>query len=335
MIKQRIGFTNYTDFNGCLYFYERNGIGICKYDKNSKSVEVIWRDNNPVFYKYSDVIFYNDMLFFAPYQSEAILIYHINDSSVEEIPIDEKGLSIKIIPFDDKLIFIRQSDNYYELDLKTSIIEKIHLGDGINCTSHSDVCCVDGKLYLPTNIQGGVLEINPATKCCSLFSLSVQFHFNTIAYADNKFLMSGNKKCLIVWDKNKNTVNTIDVSDDIMLRNEINWNGLFSTSKGLDNKVFLSPLAADSFILVDINTKQIDIITKVPNYVMSWCLTDWDKDKFFISFENTSGNTQKDYIINSLGQIISEDIMSIENESYSNIRNETIWDGLKGFIENL
>ncbi|MBR1702202.1 MAG: hypothetical protein IJ716_09645 [Lachnospiraceae bacterium] len=335
MLLQRLGLSAYTKYNNCLYFYERYGLGICKYDNENEMVTVIKDGGGHFFYKYSDVICCDEKLIFAPYQEENILIYDLVNSFVEQIPIGEKGYAIKIIKAGDKFYLIRQKDNYIEFDLDTKIIKTIFFEEKVKCASHSDVCVVDDRVFVPTSQKGSILEINLIKCKTALHSLNIDTAFTTIAYANMCFWLSGDNEQIIVWNPRENNIEKISMIDDISIRNKIGWRGVYSSSVLIDNDLFFAPLAADSILKINVNTKAQSVVMRVPESNISWCICKWDQDEVYISLENAEGLTEMDFVIGVDGKICRKDVIVIADENCSNIIRETQWDSLKYYIENI
>ncbi len=335
MLPRRLGLTRYVNIDNQLYFYDRRGTGIYKFDKLKSEVSLVLGDKKNVYFKYSDVIQCGNKLVFAPYQAENILIYDLVDKITTEISLPEPGVANRIVKSGDKLFFIRQKNNYIEFDLSKNTYEIIYYNVEAKCSSYVDLCVLNDTVFFPVDREGAVLEVCLPSKKATLHTLNVDMLFGTIAYCDNTFWLTGSNDYIIAWNKEDNSIRKLCIPDGITVRNNIDWKGVFSSSVVIHDKLYFAPLKSDSIMRINPETFEAYAVMKIPKNNVCWCLSQWDADKIYFSLENNNGLEEKEFVIYAGGIVCCEDIMGIYDFDSATVNIETQWDTLRRFIEKI
>lgn len=334
MNRHRFGVFSYIGIDNSLYYFERSGVGICKYDKKTKKTSVVFEDSNHSFFSYSSVTCVDGNLVFSPYLAKSILLFHLKDNKVETYPIGEEGLSVGVFKNGNSLYFIRQSDNIIKFDMDTKEACIIPIINEISVSTHSDFSVVQGSLFVPVNSKGLVMELKLDTKQSVIHNLETDDVFNTIAYANNCFWLTSDDECITAWNMNDNSIKRIDISSSIEKRENLSWNGLFSSSILMGNELFFAPLSADSLLKYNVCSGVYDSIFKIPSTNVCWCIEKWGNNELYFSLESEKYLPEMDFVIDLNGNIKGRNIMGVEDDSNLIIL-ETNWDSLELLIEDL
>ncbi|MCI9401920.1 MAG: hypothetical protein HFJ07_19650 [Lachnospiraceae bacterium] len=204
-------------------------------------------------------------IYCMPDRGNSIWIYHLDMECFSEIPINNSGkVQLSVCNFwihDNKIYAVsnglkqvieidikkRQIENYYDICKEGSITRSIRNGMSI---------------YSLSGVSNQIYEFNLLTKKTTIHSIpGIKERFFTFCTDGKMFCLSGYKKELYVWDKIKNTIQTID--------NFPKGFGSYNFSKDTDGNVdcsteeyeiptFLySVIVGDSFWFIPFQTNQI------------------------------------------------------------------------------
>ena len=311
-LKQVLGVFFFGKLDQCLFFCDRNGKGLFKYDVEQRKMFRI-REGNTQFFQYSDVACVDRSMVFAPYLSKQILIYDVISDTEKRIDLKSDGTINRIVEHNGKLIFVRNTESFLELDINTGELIEIPVPDEMRCNTHSDVCLLDGSIYYPSAQAGSFVGFSISSKEFRKYVVEeCNDVFWTIAYANDQFWLSGSDRVIISYDARDCSTDKTVLPDDVAVRDRIIWKNLFSSSVQIGGKLLLSPLFCDSLVAVSLLDGHAETIFKVVDDEVAWAINKWNDELAYLHLESAGGEPLKDYLIDESGAITDEDIFVSE-----------------------
>ena len=321
--------------DGVYYILTKSGHDLISYSPDDKSIKYIGSidDGREVFI--TSAVYKHTIIYFS-YYGDRVCEYNTKENVIRYVPlnplIDSRcvhGFSVAQTYKDGVFLTGNISGQplaYYNaltknMENKWGWAKQFHEKYGIDpyASVYSKICVADGSVWMPLNKKDVIMQYSINDDKCFFWELPRQdINYYTIDYNDGFFYLTGDKECIIRWDKSDNDIECFDkFPEGFKYENDrgYTWNGMFFGGVEHNEKLLYAPLNCNMFIELDVNTGTISKIREISHGTHSFALKKLNNGKIY-----TEINYSAEHVV-SESYILTDNFMPFYIDSNAMIMN--------------
>lgn len=328
-----------------LFILTRDGNELLSYDLETENLSYIGNIQRGASFYCTSCICDGKIYYFSYFDSE-ICVYDINDNFLSykniNVTYNEKsfGGCSACVKYEN-YIYILCNDKHIpmvRLNTKTMNIENVNIwmdycdekyNKNVINTSYTNLCIVNDSLLLTTNLSDIILEYNLKTNLYNFIELpKLNIQYYTINFDGNVFWLTGNKKKIVKWNKELNTISEYEkLPIDLEYRSEIDSSvskGLFYTGFSVKDYIFYAPLGANMFIVLNTKTEEVKSVKKINKKEYCFYFFNFNQEGIWAQIEKIGGLTTETLVFKDFKY--KEKKFDLNRINYNNaIYNENVY----------
>lgn len=337
--KLLLSVCDYASTDEYMYFVPRNLLGFFEYDIGLKSIEPMKTMEKMELceYGYGTVCKFKEKLIFAQYYKHDFLIYDVKEFQLiktinPSLYLGKDGkvfrYYIRTIIHNNCIFFLGDSDseilvldmdtmNFFVVETwKKAISEYMGKEQFIGISTYRDICVVNESVWIPLRCSNCILEMDLNTTRAKIHKVDTEkMIFTTICFDGGCFWLTGEKKVIVKWDPQMNSVELLNQFPEdfvnIPKRNQY-WNGMFVSSSYEKDYVIFFPMTANMAIRVHATTNKIEKFYQGKESLSCYMVKKWSEDIFYVEWGKSAASIDKSMLIDLNGKVLDTDIFSIE-----------------------
>ena len=342
VLGSQIGINSWDIYGDKRFFWGKTTNKIYSYNMIQKSLDVfselssfdLGRKND----SFLDTCIYKDKMYLSPLIDKRLCCIDLLTKEVIYYELKPYEHISKIIPYENNLFLIGASNKiriFNIIDKKFSCIE---MPNSIEPIFRREVYRENDKVYFGINCEDSIAELNLKNKSVTKIKVPIfdGNFFSTINKFKNCFWMTGQKKNIIKWCIESNSVEKIDISEYIDERETGPFIEYFSRSLVIDKYLFLAPVHSCNMLRVNLLTGETKKILSLAKDKVIWFISEFPNKQIYVSVEyiclSKVNRPVTDLVIDIEGNIIERKIIRNKNNQFI-IENE--YDTLCDFISDI